>query len=69
MNITELHNALTEAERLQDVFASQTHRMAKMLKGNLRNISKHGGYFGHQTLRALKKELKQYNAITGEWRS
>ncbi len=39
-----------------------TGRMARMLVGRLRKVG------GHGTLKALKNELKDYNAHTGQWK-
>ena len=67
MNYTELLNAVEDAERSRSLFIGQSVRLAALLKGNLRNIGK--TYQGQNILRALKKELSEFDSRTGEWKT
>ena len=64
--IEEVQQAVNEANRLQNAVDANSLGMAKLLVGRLGSISRKWG--GHETLCALKRELSNYNATTGEWK-
>lgn len=67
MNYQEMTAAITDADatlRLADV---KSKAFAKLLVGRLRAVS--GQWGGDEVLRELKRELTQFNASTGQWKS
>lgn len=61
MKLTDMENAIEEAEtilRRADMTAS---KMARLLTGRLRKVNT-------WILKDLKRELKDFNAHTGEWK-
>lgn len=67
MKYNEMRDAVEDARRTQKAFNEQIHSIGSLLCGNLRNVSR--TYGGKETLAKLKKELTQFNANTGEWKS
>lgn len=60
MTYQEMDNAVREAEAVVRRAESYKSRMARFLIGRLRGIDP-------DILRDLKKELRKFNASTGEW--
>lgn len=54
--------AMDEARQVQAAADSQANKMANMLRGRLRKV-------GSYNLAALKRELRDFNMHTGEWKS
>lgn len=54
--------AMTEARQVQAAADSQADAMAHILRGRLRKVSS-------WHLKALKRELRDFNMHTGEWKS
>ncbi|MEM1156086.1 MAG: hypothetical protein AAGI44_18265 [Pseudomonadota bacterium] len=63
----EIENTLTQIEMLQRRLDVKSLRLAKMLRGRLRKIP--DDYEGRKVLRDLKRELSDYNASTGCWKT
>ena len=57
----QVRAAVQEAEQTLKAADSVAGNMAALLRGRLRNVPK-------WHLRVLKKELQQFNAITGQWK-
>ncbi len=53
--------AIDEATRVQRAADEQAHAMARMLRGRLRHV-------GAGILSELKRELRDFNIHTGEWK-
>ena len=64
----EIHSAIQEAEHTQRAADQNAGEMARMLVGRLRAVNSHNLYSNCQILRKLKKELKDFNSHTGEWK-
>lgn len=61
-NVFDLvRQAMNEAKAAQEAVEQNAYRMARLLVGNLRHCSS-------TELKALKKELRDYNIQTGEWK-
>ena len=67
MNFDEMKQAVDDAERTIRHVDSQSIKMALMLKGRLRLVSE--DWRGVDTLKDLKRELSQFNAVTGQWKN
>ncbi len=67
MNFNEMYKSVEAARETQRQFEFQTNKVASLLVGNLRSVSRK--YDGNEILKQLKKELSQFNAATGEWKS
>lgn len=63
MDFDEMIDAVKEAETTQRIADGQINRMAGLISGKLRACS-----VWHGTLRELKRELKNFNMATGQWR-
>ena len=61
MQIYEMRKAVNEAAQVQRRADEIADIMARLIKGRLRHV-------GWTPLADLKKELKNFNAHTGEWR-
>lgn len=57
----EVCAAIDAAEATNRACNDNAYRMAKLLRGRLRNVS-------HGDLVALKKELQDFNMHTGRWK-
>jgi len=67
MNFNDMYRSVEDARRTQSEFENQTNKVASLLVGNLRSVSrKHGG---NEILKKLKRELADFNAATGKWKS
>lgn len=62
MQLTEMKSAIQNAE--QELFKAEcvANDLARVLKGRLKNVT------GFELLRSLKKELKNYNSNTRQWK-
>jgi len=58
---TEIENALSAARAADYAIRQHATSMAALLKGRLRDVN------SHSTLKALKRELREYNIRTGRW--
>jgi len=67
MKFDDMKEAVEDAKRTQRIFDLQTKDLAGLLCGNLRNVGK--GWYDIEILKKPKKELTQFNANTGEWKS
>lgn len=69
MNYLELQEAVEDARRTNARFESQIKSLSELLCGHLRAVNKDHMWQSTNTLRKLKKELTEFNAITGQWKS
>lgn len=67
MNYQEMAAAVQDAKNTVDLADMYTEKMLYMTKGRLRCVS--STYQGWELLKALKKELSQFNAVTGKWKN
>ena len=65
MNFNQMNEAVKEAENTLHIADMTTEKLLSLLVGRLRNIK---NYNGHTNLSKLKKELKNYNSTTREWK-
>lgn len=63
MNYDEMISGVESAEQTTRLFDSMINRFAKLLVGRLRKVTAYG------VLKALKKELQEFNAATDEWKN
>jgi hypothetical protein len=63
MKFGELHSAIKDAENTMQMADNAANKMAGLLCGRLRKVKP---VF---ILRRLKRELQDFNACTGEWKS
>jgi len=68
MLLSEMENAIKEAEAVQARADLCAKKMAKLLVGRLRAVSRGRYYSDIDVLRNLKRELQGFNAVTGEWK-
>lgn len=59
-----MEKSLREAEQTLRAADNCASEMARLLKGRLRKVND----WNQSTLKALKKELSQFNANTGKWK-
>lgn len=59
--------AVDESKNLDRAVSASCTDMAALLAGNLRRVSKDAT--GTRTLRALKRELRDFDMTTGTWRT
>lgn len=64
MNIHEAYAAVSDAKRTLESADSIATAAAKLIKGRLRKVDD----WDRKTLKALKKELRDFNAATGKWK-
>lgn len=57
-----MREAFDEVKRMSSAADSMANTIADILVGRLRKVN-------HYHLKRLKKELSQYNAHTGEWKT
>lgn len=57
-----MYAAIRDAEETIRAADHNARKMAALIQGRLRNVDRY-------TLEKLKKELAQFNAKTGEWKS
>jgi len=62
MNFNEMIESIEDAEHTLRCADALTNKIAKLLIGRLRKVT------GYNILRSLKRELKNYNAHSGEWK-
>lgn len=67
MNYTAFKLAVEDAKTTMYRADQMAKNVAPLMVGRLRFVSKDDMWSSHQTLKALKKELSQYNARTGKW--
>lgn len=63
MNFGEMHSAIKDAENTLKQADTACYKMAEMLSGRLRKVKP------VYLLRRLKRELQDFNANTGEWKT
>jgi len=62
MNYREMSDAVEDAQRTMNLVDSMADRFARMLIGRLRKVN------SCWVLAELKRELKDYNIHTGQWK-
>lgn len=62
MNFDDILTGVEDAEQTSRLFDRMLNRLAKLLVGRLRRIE------GYGVLKALKRELQDYNAATETWK-
>jgi hypothetical protein len=67
MNYEDVTQAVEEAQRVNRAVDLQSRHIAKLIVGRLRTVG--DTYQGYETLKELKRELTQFNAATGTWKS
>jgi len=67
MNYFDMQQAVRDAEKTLEQANRQMAALAKLMQGRLRTVS--NDWQGKDILRELKRELSQFNASTGEWKS
>ena len=67
MKYYDMSEAVRDAEETLNQANRQMDSLAKLMKGKLRLVS--NSWQGSETLKSLKRELSQFNASTGEWKS
>ena len=65
MQLKEMRQAISEAENTMNRADYCATDLAKLLKGRLRQVDV--GWNGFP-LKELKKELQNFNAVTGKWK-
>jgi len=68
LNYGVMISALDEADRANRLADQQATQLVKLVLGRLRSVGQYS-YAGSNLLRKLKKELSQFNANTGQWKS
>ncbi len=66
MTIHEMIKEIRAAEKTIKNVENVTLNLARVISGRLRSCGR--GLVSVRTLRALKKELKSFNAVTGKWK-
>jgi hypothetical protein len=71
MSVTydDVVKAVGDAERTLRHVDQQSTKMASLLRGRLRNVGCGCMYSRKRILGSLKRELQDFNANTGEWKS
>ncbi len=69
MNFDDMLKAVNDANKTKRLFDGRCEDLARLLSGNLRNVSRNNSYSQHNLLCALKAELSQYNAKTRQWKN
>lgn len=64
----EVRQAVSEAKSQLEAADAASLSMAQLLAGRLRHVSKNNHWAGITALRALKKELRNFDMTTGEWK-
>lgn len=68
MNTYEMDQEVKKAKDVIDAGEKATYDMADYLQGRLRQVTKRDGWRSQDILVTLKRELKTFNARTGEWK-
>lgn len=66
MYLGDMKKAINDAENTLMRAESCAGDLAKLLKGRLRQVG--NDYWSIDALKALKKELQSFNAVTGQWK-
>lgn len=70
MNAFDLvRQAVDDARQINRSIEHNAKDLARLLKGNLRAVTRDDDYYSHELIVALKKELTQYNANTRTWKN
>ena len=64
-----LYQDLEQVKNICDSADLCAEKIARILVGRLRNVTSRDLYSQHNILRALKRELSEYNASKREWKS
>lgn len=64
----EVRAAIAQAEQQLTAADNAALSMAQLLVGRLKHVQRPGYYGGTTALRRLKKELRDFDATTGEWK-
>jgi len=67
--LDEVRTAVSNAEEQLKAADAAALSMAQLLVGRLRHVQRPGYYGGTRALRELKKELRDFDMTTGEWKS
>lgn len=62
MNYSEMTEAVNDAKQTLHFADIMANKIARLLVGRLRKVE------SHYTLSCLKRELRDYNIQTGEWK-
>lgn len=65
MNYDEMSAAVKDAERTMRLADIATDSLVQLVVGRLRKVT---SWRGHDALKSLKKELRDYNMGTGKWK-
>ncbi|WP_109438389.1 hypothetical protein [Aquimarina sp. AU119] len=65
MRFSEFKDAVEDAERTIKQADEMVEKIIPMIPNRLRNIN---SWPGIEALRAIKKELKNFNSVTGKWK-
>lgn len=68
MNIHEMRKAVSDAELTIRSADNHVAELLPLIRGRLNKVSDRS-YTNVDNLRALKKELKSFNANTGRWKA
>ena len=68
MLLMEMQKAIDEASNVQKRADACAGKMAQLLVGRLRSVSRGDNYWNKQALAKLKRELQDYNIRTGQWK-
>ena len=69
MYLRDVQRAVDEARQTQLAIENQARELARLLVGNLRNVTMRDSYYDHDLLKKLKRELTQYDANKRRWKS
>lgn len=67
----EVREAVENAEATINAVDANAYEMARLLRGRLRSVTKHNphSWGGVGIIKALKRELQDFDATTGRWKS
>ena len=65
---SEIKSIVNQAESIQRAVDRNASDMAQLLVGRLRQVNKSGLWRDHLILKKMKRELKDFNSHTGEWK-
>lgn len=67
--VSQMKQQIEDATRVLDAAEDCAFDLADMLRGRLRAVSKSDRWGRQDILRDLKRELQDFNAVTGTWRA
>lgn len=66
--VSEMKRQIEDAQRVLDAAEDAAFDLADMLRGRLRAVTKSRQWGHEDVLRALKKELRDFDAVRGVWK-